>query len=74
MIITHVNAYNVLRCTCTCKSTNQFNKQWTSELLVYIKKKRSRYTPEFHTLIPFLTKYQYTYYRYGEIKFINSFL
>ena len=81
MIITNVNAYNVLRCTCECKSSNQFNKQETSELLVYIYKKRSRCTPEFHTLIPLSYKIPiyiftktYTYYRYDEIKFIDSFL
>ena len=38
MIITHVNAYNAKQYTCTCQSSNQFNKQGISELLVYIKK------------------------------------
>ena len=64
-----------------CKSSNQFNKQETSELLVYIYIKRSRCTPEFHTLIPLSYKIPiyiftktYTYYRYDEIKFIELIL
>lgn len=57
MIITHVNAYNAKQYTCTCQSSNQFNKQGISELLVYIKK-RNRHS--IHSP-PFLTKYQSIY-------------
>ena len=79
MIITHVNAYNVLRYTCTYKSSNQFTKQGTSELLVYIKKEvvvlLIPYTHPLSYKIPiYIFTKTYTYYRYDEIKFIELIL